>query len=268
MIKSKKINDCKIEVVINKKENPKNILGGEIFTLYSNIFLCAKKKSGKTNIIYNILDKCAGKNTKVHIFCSTVYKDNTYKKIFKMLDKKKIEYNSYTHFKEGSENRINSLISELQLDDQVEEKAVEKKEKIVLFNDKVIEVKKKKTKKYKKEMPEHILVLDDMGEMMRDPSIYNILKMNRHFKMKCILSAQHLNNLQPSSILQLDYMLIFKGMNNDKLKRSYELLDLSIDYNYYLKMYYYSTSQPFNFFYIDIRSEVYRKNFNEKLQIE
>ena len=49
--------------------------------LYPNIFLCAKKHSGKTMLIYNMLRKVVGKNTDLYIFCSTATRDPTWKQM-------------------------------------------------------------------------------------------------------------------------------------------------------------------------------------------
>ena len=58
--------------------------------LYNNIFLIAKKKSGKSNVIYNILDKGANKHTNILFFVPTFHRDAVYMKMAEMLDKKKI----------------------------------------------------------------------------------------------------------------------------------------------------------------------------------
>jgi hypothetical protein len=59
-----------------KKVNSALILGYNDFPeLYANIFLCARKNSGKTNVINTILQNCADKNTIVYIFSSTHEKD-------------------------------------------------------------------------------------------------------------------------------------------------------------------------------------------------
>ena len=48
-----------------------------------NIALIAKKKSGKSNLLYHILKNVVGKNTKFHIFCSSAYTDPVYKDMIK-----------------------------------------------------------------------------------------------------------------------------------------------------------------------------------------
>lgn len=104
MIKQKAINDIKVVPVISQGGEPdvNKIKGNELIPLlYSNTFICAKKKSGKTNVIYTMLDKLAGSRTAVYIFASTVTKDKTYKKILAMLKKKDITYDAHTSFIDG-----------------------------------------------------------------------------------------------------------------------------------------------------------------------
>ena len=56
----------------------KNRLGYKMFPeLYAAIFICAKKKSGKTNLINTILRACADKDTIVYIFSSTLEKNHS-----------------------------------------------------------------------------------------------------------------------------------------------------------------------------------------------
>ena len=62
----KKINDIAVKPTIQSKLPKELILGYEYFpTLYSNIYICSKRKSGKTTLIYNSLKHCTDKKTNV-----------------------------------------------------------------------------------------------------------------------------------------------------------------------------------------------------------
>ena len=62
----KKINDIAVKPIIQRKLPKELILGYDYFpTLYSNIYICSKRKSGKTTLIYNILKHCTDKKTNV-----------------------------------------------------------------------------------------------------------------------------------------------------------------------------------------------------------
>ena len=63
--------------------------------LYSNIFICAQKNSGKTNVINTILLSCANENTIMYIFSSTHEKDENWVKIKKSLTKRKIDFETF-----------------------------------------------------------------------------------------------------------------------------------------------------------------------------
>ena len=105
----KDINDIKIRPVVHLSLEPTEILGYDYFpTLYSNIFVCSKRRSGKTTLIYNILKHCVSKRTNVVFFCSTIHRDSTYKLILEMLAKKKVNVVSYDHFIDGKEKFLNA----------------------------------------------------------------------------------------------------------------------------------------------------------------
>ena len=83
----KQINNFNVNVI--KTPDTNHLVKGYdlVRELYANIFLCANKKSGKTNVLFNILRQCIGKKTKkVYIFCNTIYKDANYKEILKWLN--------------------------------------------------------------------------------------------------------------------------------------------------------------------------------------
>jgi hypothetical protein len=78
MLSLHKINNEKVSAISALIIEKSKIKGSELFEdgLYANIFLCSKKKMGKTSTIFKILQKYSNKNTKIIIFASIVYKDN------------------------------------------------------------------------------------------------------------------------------------------------------------------------------------------------
>ena len=70
----RKINDIKVRPVQTiSGGDARKALGYRLFPeAYSNIFLCARRKSGKSSLIAEIIKRCAGKTTTVMVFCSTV----------------------------------------------------------------------------------------------------------------------------------------------------------------------------------------------------
>ena len=81
-INIKTLNNETIKVIPVKKTNLKDIKGFDIIPmLYANIFICAQKRSGKTNLIQKILESCIDANTKVIVFASTHELDDNWKYI-------------------------------------------------------------------------------------------------------------------------------------------------------------------------------------------
>jgi ribosome biogenesis GTPase A len=100
MIKKSQINKVKVTPIKLPVVAKENILGYDLFPeIYSNIFLCAKKKSGKTSTINHILRKCADKRTTVIVFCSTYTKDKNWINIKESLEKREIPNEFYMSIK-------------------------------------------------------------------------------------------------------------------------------------------------------------------------
>jgi len=265
MMKIKKINDVVIKPIVDNVHYSKPIKGGDLFREpYANIFLLAKKKSGKTTIIYKILKECVGRDTRVYIFSSTVMKDKTYQHISEMLEDKKITFELFTSiYTEDKFNIIKDILDE-SIDEENEDEEAPKFKKVINFGDVNEEESKKKVKYI---APEIIFVFDDMGNMLKDPTIDTLLKTNRHYKSKCIISSQYLTDLTPQSRLQLDYVLVFKGLPLEKLETIYKDTDLSVDFDLFVKMYALATEEKYSFLYIDVRNEEFRIKFSHVIDL-
>ena len=102
MISTKVINDIKVKLIPNDvAHGPENPMFAR---KYPNVFLSGKKQSGKTTIIYTILEKyCSSKGKKkgakeppmVIFFVSSLNKDASYKRILAMLDAHKVYHEDY-----------------------------------------------------------------------------------------------------------------------------------------------------------------------------
>lgn len=93
------------------------------------------------------------------------------------------------------------------------------------------------------------------------------MKMNRHLNAFCCLSSQYLLDILPEQIKQLDYVLIFRGEPEIKLMKLHKDIDLAIEFETFMKLYHDATKEKYNFLYIDVRNEKFRKNFNKEYQI-
>lgn len=290
-----KINDFIVVPPKPKGGKRQKALGYKLFEEpYPNIFLCAQKKSGKTSVIANILEQCAGPETHVYVFCSTVNKDSTWTDhIFPMLDKKEISYEKHEHFIEDGRNLIRDFLEEQRakaklLEEQEEERKRreemtknKKKEKTIVFGgmkwdidkaplaakeEEKASLSRPKKKKEKYLAPEFIFVFDDLGKAMRNMAIDQLVKTNRHFKMKVILSGQFILDISPEAIRQIDYLLIFGGIPREKLKQLHDRITFTGTYESMQKMYDYATEKQYNFLYMRMgKEDELRKNFNFRL---
>lgn len=278
MIRENKINDISIKPLISHTTDPKKVLGGKYFIdPYSNVAIIAKKKSGKTTLLYNILNKVCRKGTTIIFFCSTINKDDTYKHILKMLEKKKCCLDVNTHFiTEDKENIVKELLAELKNPDEIYQEPSKVKEQPIMgfgrpeldpFKKEREEKEKaeKKPRKPSKIAAEYVLVFDDLGADMRNKVITQLSKVLRHYKIRCFYLQQYLTDLEPACRKQLDYAILFKSFNDKKLKDIYLSLDLGIDYEDFVELYEYATKDKYNFLYVDVRNDTFRKNFNKEL---
>jgi hypothetical protein len=104
------------------------IKGSDICELYSNIYLCARKKSGKTSCIFKILKECAGKRTHLIIFCSTIHKDESWIAIRSYFEKRGFYITCYTSIYEDGEDQLEQLMNEIKQKAREEEEAEAEKE--------------------------------------------------------------------------------------------------------------------------------------------
>ena len=88
-----KINKQTVQAIPLPNADTRRIKGCDIISdCYANIALIAKKRSGKTSALFHILKQCAGKDTKIIVFCTTIMKDANWLEIKKHFEKKGIDY--------------------------------------------------------------------------------------------------------------------------------------------------------------------------------
>lgn len=74
MIQLHRINNERVKPIKIPKVEVDKIKGHCVFPeVYSNIFLVARKKSGKTSVIWKILKSCAGRDTHIVLFLQARY---------------------------------------------------------------------------------------------------------------------------------------------------------------------------------------------------
>ncbi len=184
---------------------PDDTLGYELFPeLYANIFMCAKKKSGKTNAIFEILQHCVNKTTTVFIFSSTNEKDHNWLHIKKWLSDHHINYETFMDIE-----TLDCIVNKLLMPDEIKEKSKDTKDELDLFTrDKVMVKKTPESKPIKKKGPlatEYVFIFDDMSALLRGEAVSCLMKKNRHIKSKVIISSQYPNDLNVPARQMIDY---------------------------------------------------------------
>ena len=84
MLRIKRINNVKIKPIpqYGGQQDKRPVLGADFFEkLKCNIYICARKESGKTTTIFNILENCANEDTTVIAFVGTLYADPSWESI-------------------------------------------------------------------------------------------------------------------------------------------------------------------------------------------
>lgn len=304
MFTTKKLNDIKIKPVIShSNENKDTIRGYDYYPeVYSNIALLARKKSGKTNCIYRALEKCAY-NCDVYIFAPTVNIDPTYKKMIKMLKKKKCKVYAQEHFRDGKEDMLSDLLLHLKErykdDDEPEHARTQPQQAafplLLLDNDNntnfeavhagrgrqmvmrkaasVIKIKKEeKGGKGKMIGPDSILIFDDLSSDMRCNQIYQLLTKNRHYKLKVFMALHSITNLLPGAINCLDYIQVFGNVPDNRIdelreKACIEFAEDTKKVSKLQQLYNYATSTPWSFLFIDSAGGKYRRNYDELIEV-
>lgn len=275
-IKEGKLNNFTVKPIVTVQGNdPTKIKGGNLIpSVYGVTLLCAKRKSGKTSVLNEILTRTSDKRTIFWLFVPTAKIDTAWIEIIKKLKEKGNQVNVFESIMDGKINQLDEIILSLQNPDEPEdpgEKIIPKPNSKLRFPEDAIEEEKKKKRVYKpkKVAPEHIFVFDDISHQLKHKSVETLLKKARHFKGACYISYQYVNDLTPGSYKQAEFLLAFKSFSRDKLEHVHKHLDLSIPIETLFDLYDHVHKEPgYDFLYIDVRSQLYRKNFNRKLDID
>jgi hypothetical protein len=262
MISLKQINNQHVRAIPLPSNLDKRPIKGYdlIEELYANVFLCARKKVGKTTVIYKLIKDCTIKSTVIYIFCSTLFKDEAYIEIRKKIERMGNELHLFTSIYEDGQDQLDMLIEQLsqqakeEEDNQEDEEPEDKQDDICerlknLYQNQKMKKLKRRTVKI-------------------STSFLKLLKMNRHFKTKIIISSQYINDLLPQSRKMIDVFMIFKGFSEKKMHEIYRDCDSSLPFDVFYTLYKKATSEnKHSFLYIDTRSEKYRVNFHKEFVI-
>ena len=269
-VSTKKINNVKVCTIPREGEEDKRpIKGYEICChLYGNIYLVAKKNSGKTTLIWNIINRCAGRDTVIIAFVSTIDNDPNWIMIRKKCEDKGLPFIAHNSLIDSEGNdQLDALIKGWQNgaeEDEPETKSVSTLRCMPLHETKT-ETKTKRKTPYR--APEYIIILDDLADELKKKSVATLFKKNRHFKCKVIISSQWLNDIKPESLGQMSVVCMLQGFSVEKLEEFHSKMRLSIPVDEFVTLYKDATADKFGFLYIDVDHGKYRKRFNEEYEL-
>ncbi len=257
---------------IDVKEDKRSVRGHDIFPeIYANIFFCARKKSGKSCAIAHIIDKCSTTETRIVAFVSTLHRDPKWRAIEDMCKKKKIDFTGYTSIKDdgSKEDILDSIVKALEETSGEEKECDETPKRSCILTNSDPDPRAKKPKKPKERAPRIIFIFDDLSGELQNPSLTQLLKKNRHFKCKVLISSQYWNDVSLQGRKQIDYVLLYKGLAQslDKLTDIYKNCDVSVPYDTFVALYRYATAQKYHFLYLDVVNSEFRRDFSHKLDV-
>ena len=277
----KRISNVQVRAIKLLNKNTLPVKGEKLITNpYSNVFICARKRSGKTCLIAKILRSCTDRKTHVVIICSTAHKDATYQVIIQKLRKRGITVDVFDSLLEGKRSIIDDIIDNYEPyedqqsedDEEQDDEPIEKPPAVCDFgecsepeDDLAPSKPKRKPWKRKKLAPDLCIVLDDMGTQLRHKSVGDFMKKNRHFKCLTLVSSQYPQDLSRQSFKNLDRFIAFQGHSKEKMKEIHTRLDISFKFDKFYEMYKTATEKKYNFLYVDVEDDRdIRKNFNDR----
>lgn len=283
-LKTTQINGLKIRPPdLNNGGKSKPIKGKEIIdTAYPNIYILAKKNSGKTTVIYNMLPKMASKRrTNIIIISSTVDKDATWIATIKKLEDDGFRVITFTSVVDDGINVIEDLLKMIDENKKQLESDDEEDSGYHILN-------MGKDRKYKQKKPtiegdifddfderdDYLIVLDDVSTELKSKTLEKMMKKNRHYKIKLIVSSQHYADLPLGARKNIDLFLLFPLINDSILKNIYESTGCPYSQDLFISTYKRITSpdkpgeKSYNFMYYDVATCETRKNLNERVELQ
>jgi hypothetical protein len=275
MIREETLNNIVIKPLVNVVSNDiTKIKGGKLFkNVYNVSFLCAKRQSGKTSVLAHILQKTSDKKTTFWIFCPTTRVDNSWITLIQILENRGNQVNVFDSIMDGKTNLLDEIVTDLSNPEDIVVKKDESQDVSritkISFGDEIKE-KKKQEYKPKKIAPKHIFVFDDISQELKNSAIVTLCKKSRHLLSSVYISSQYTHDCSPGLIKQLSYFICFRSFSRDKLEHIHKLLDLTIDLEKFYNLYDFCFTNPkgYDFLYIDVREQEFRKNFNKKLNLD
>lgn len=277
MISEKTLNNITVKPLVNANQlDETKIKGGKLIPEVAPVvYICSRRKSGKTSVLAEILRKTTDKKTTFWLFVPTHRIDPSWIQIIEILRDRGNTVNVFDSFMEGKTNILDEIIADLSSPEEEEKdspamtlQSITTIQPKIVFPGSEEKEKRKYDYKPKKSAPVHCFVVDDNSNELKNPALLSLCKKNRHLKASVYISSQYCNDLLPQTLKQVSFAILFRSHTRDKLEHIHKMLDLSIDLNKFFHIYDYATEAPFNFLYIDMKNQTFRKNFNKELNYD
>jgi hypothetical protein len=285
MIKVTKINDIKCKGMNLPKVDPSTVKGYEMIggNLTPNIFCVGSSGSGKTSLLFDFIRKCCDKSTEIYFFVSTFFNDDSYDVIRDYCDKKEIQYHGF--------DQIGNELKEFMKTKGLEEKNRKEQERLQQLHGEDIEPGEKqcntiddvismiqedeetftvRLRKPKKRPIKILFVFDDMSGDLRNATVKEFMKNRRHYGVCNWIASQNLFDLDNHARNNINIFILFGSLTKEKLKQFYDDANLWVDEDVFLHLYNFATTNAGNeknFLYINKNTREFRKNFNERLDV-
>lgn len=268
----RKINNVQVSPVFIAEPAKDKIKGYDCVPFKKfNTFLCAKKASGKTNVIFEILKQKAGKNTSIIVFSSSFYNDNMWRIIEDYFEKNGIGLIGYNSLKSDGNSILGEFIKKMQAEGRGihnDSKVDEEDDVFVERGGKVEKLKKPKPKpkpkKPKLESADYIFVFDDLAnELKNNADLRYWITYHRHFESANIISSQFFKHLYKENRANMDEFILFPGMSSETLKDIHKECGLSISYDVFEQLYNDACSKKYNTLVFEPSLNRFRHNFDE-----
>lgn len=279
MIETKNINNYKkykVDKIKGLNDN-KKIYHGELFNEKSiRMLLVAPTTGGKTTVIFHLIKHLLTTQSSLIYISNTVNRDDIVKKIIKNFEKH-IDIKKFDKLNLNIINELREILNEDESDDshddEIKEENVENKydfllKKLTKTNDK--KEKKKKGKLDNMIYTKNLVIIDDVSKQkLRGSYIYDLIKEIRHYG-SIIISCQDYNSVNIDARQQLNYICIFRGLTETKLKQIYDDIISDISFDDFKRLYYYCIRKvkKKGFLLYDISNNQFRYKLHKLLSLK
>jgi hypothetical protein len=251
----------KIKPIKGVGKTKKNFLGSKLWEHeFPNVAIVARKGSGKSTLIANLLNELDGPNTLITMFAGTHDFDPVYKAV-----KEKHEPIIYDDIGGGAHiaemikgikdyNEMTEALKQAKKEGRPEVRKFILTENDIPDDDK-IRIPQKLT---------YVNVFDDLdADELSTNELYTLCKKNRHWRTINLISSQAIVDVKPRARKNINVYILFAGIDDANLKRVYNDAKLDVSFEEFKRMYDIATDEKFNFLVVDCFNCIYKKNFTQ-----